>query len=390
VKSGFASYSREVAMEGRDELLSPLRGRLVLDVSQGIAGPYCAALLGAHGARVIKVEPPHGDWARQIGHSVNGMSALSIGVNGGKESVVLDTVDTAGRDALISLAQKADIIVESFRPGVAARIGLDYPALRSIRPALVFVSISGFGPHGPYADRPGTDSVMQALSGMMHMNRGDDGTPRAVGMYLVDTVAGLYAAQATLAASLRALRDGEGAHVQVPLLDCANALLTVPMLGEVLGRGAPSIPLTVPSGIFSTADGFLRVTSVSQKTFEALSRALDRPDWLNDTRYATAAARSHHATTLNAEVAEAMTTRSSEEWLALMTREGVLCAPVNDYEGARRDEHVVATGAIPYVAQPFVGPTPMPRIPGATRPPAPSPELGADTARILSEFGLDV
>lgn len=368
----------------------PLAGRLVLDVSQGIAGPYCAALLATQGARVIKVEPMAGDWSRHIGVNLNGISALSIGVNAGKESVCLDTGSESGRAALGTLAAQADIIIESFRPGVAARIGLDADALRRERPELVFVSISGFGPEGPYAQRPGTDSVVQALSGMMHMNRDDDGSPRAVGMYAVDTATGLYAANAALAAILGVMLHGKGAHLQISLLECAAAFQAVPMIGDLLAEGQPPVPMTVPSGIFVTADGYLRVTSVSQKTFEAICRAVSRTEWLDDPRYATASSRAANAETLNAALAKRLEDEGNAVWLERMNAQGVLCAPVNDYRAALADPHIVATGVYAAVVQPEVGETPIPRTPGAIAPPKPAPALGADTKRILDEFGLSV
>ena len=368
---------------------APLAGVTILDAAQGIAGPWCAGLLGLQGARVIKVEPPSGDWGRGIGKTREGMNALTAAVNPGKESVVLDTSDDAGRKALARLAAGADMVIESFRPGVSARIGLDPVALRKANPALVFVSVSGFGAEGPYRNRPGTDTVIQAISGMMQMNRESDGIPRPIPMFAVDMLTGLHAAHLSLAALYRAKATGEGAHVQVPLLDCAASFQAIHMLEEYVTAGAPAVPPTVPSGVFPTADGYLRVTSVSEKTFAAICEALAKTEWLSDPDYATLDARVRNADRLNALVGGIIAGDTTAAWLAKMEPAGVLCAPVNDYDALRADRHAVETGLFQKIEQPGLGPLPIPRPPGTAVPLSPAPRLGADTDAVLADFGFD-
>ena len=183
----------------------PFDGLRVLDVSQGIAGPYCAHLLWQQGADVVKVEPPAGDWARPLGVVSGDLSSVVIAFNGGKRAICVDGAKAEGRGVIARLAADADVIVQNFRPGVAAKLGLDPAAMCASRPDLVYVSISGYGPDGPYADAPATDSVIQADAGLMFANRAADGAPRKIGLFLADMNSGLYAAQATLATDVAVL-----------------------------------------------------------------------------------------------------------------------------------------------------------------------------------------
>ena len=156
----------------------PYAGLNVLDMSQGIAGPYCAALLGQHGANVIKIEPPEGDWIRVMGGGKEGMSALAIAGNLGKRSICIDAAQPAGRALILNMAQRADIFVENFRPGVMAKLGLDYAALAAVNPGLIYLSITGFGESGPDVHKPATDSIVQALTGMALINKDAAGLDR--------------------------------------------------------------------------------------------------------------------------------------------------------------------------------------------------------------------
>ena len=173
----------------------PYAGLRVLDISQGIAGPYCAHVLWQQGAHVLKVEPPAGDWIRFVGVTKGDHNALAIQYNAGKQALALDARTDAGKKILRGLASQADVIVQNFRPGVAERLGVGYKDLSLEKPDLVYVSISGYGPDGPYADAPATDSVMQADSGLMFSNQDESGMPRRVGLLAADVMTGLYASQ---------------------------------------------------------------------------------------------------------------------------------------------------------------------------------------------------
>ncbi len=200
-------------------------GLRVLDLGQGVAAPYCAMLLAMHGAEVVKLEPLTGDWSRGLGMRYGDHTAMSAHYNRGKRSLALDLRAPAAREIALSLATRADIVIEGFRPGVAARLGLGYNELRARNPRVLYVSVSGFGQEGPYAALPCTNSVAQAFSGLMSVNLGNDRTPHRVGAIIVDTLTGLYAAQA-LGVSLYAReRRGEGRRIEVSLARCAAAIL---------------------------------------------------------------------------------------------------------------------------------------------------------------------
>lgn len=368
--------------------MTPFAGLTVFDASQGIAGPYCAAILRAQGATVYKIEPPAGDWGRGVGAASQGMSALSTSANGGKQSICIDASTEAGAALMTRLAKKADIVIESFRPGVAARVGLDPQVLAQARPDQVMLSVSGFGDHGPGANRPGSDTVLQALTGMMHLNADAQGNPRLVPMYLVDTVTSLYAAQLVTAAVLERQQTGKGRHLKVSLLEAAAAFQVIPALESVLHKRLPAGQPAVPSGVFQTKDGFLRVTSVTQRTFEALCKGLQRLDWVNNDKFATHEARLAHSATLNAAVADILAHRSTRQWLDILEPLGVLCASVNDYDAFRQDTQVKAMGVFVDVDQPGLGVIPMPRHPGLPQAPAASPQLGEHSTQALAALGL--
>src|SRR5271163_1102795 len=251
-------------------------GLRVLDLGQGVAAPYRAMLLAMHGAEIVKLEPIAGDWSRGLGTRYGDHTAMSAHYNRGKRSLALDLRSAAGREIAVALADRADIVIEGFRPGVAARLGLGYDALTARNPRLLYLSVSGFGPDGPYAGVPCTDSVAQAFSGLMEVNLGNDGAPHRVGAIIVDTLTGLYAAQAVGVALYARERTGRGRRIE---------------------DGAPRA-LNVPTGAYRTSDGWIMIALVKEEQFARLARALGRPDLDDDPRFADFAARAHHAAPL--------------------------------------------------------------------------------------------
>lgn len=185
----------------------PYKGLKVVDASKGFAAPHCAGMLAFHGADVIEIEPPEGDWARNIGQNIAGQTALRIVGNRGKRSISPNLKEPRGREIVHSLAKNCDVFLESFRPGVAARLDISYEQIRALSPDVLYVSVSGFGLDGPYANRPATGSILQAFTGLMTLNQRPNGTPQRVGMLTVDTAAALHAFQA-LQAALNARRAG--------------------------------------------------------------------------------------------------------------------------------------------------------------------------------------
>lgn len=369
----------------------PLEGLTVLDLSQGIAGPYCGMLLRQQGARVIKVEPPFGDWGRQMGRSRAGQTAISIAYNAGKESVVLDTRTAEGRAALRGLADKADVVVQNFRPGVADRMGVGYADLAQTNPRLVYVSISGFGSEGPLAGLPALDTTMQAISGLMHVNRDSTGRPRRIGFFLVDVSTGLYAAQNAAAALFRVARTGRGRHVQVSMLQASTALQSYLIVDDAMFPGDESAVFNAPTGLFDTADGMLYVSMLNDAMFQRLARLLGCDDWLADAGLRTGADRMPRAEELNQRVAQILTARTTEHWEALLTAHDILFGRIGHPRDLRNNPQALHTGLFTPLAQPGLGELPWPGFPGQSStqtPPGEAPALGQHTEAVLGEFGF--
>jgi crotonobetainyl-CoA:carnitine CoA-transferase CaiB-like acyl-CoA transferase len=367
----------------------PYENIRVLDISQGIAGPSCASILGQWGARVIKVEPPSGDWGRLIGGGHDGETAVSIASNFGKRSVCIDANNARGREAVLRLARASDVLIESFRPGVVDRLGLSYAAVSRENPSVIYASITGFGPDGPYVEKPGTDSVLQALTGMMLMNQDEHGKPRRVGMLLVDAASAVYAAQAIGAALYSRTVDGAGRHIQIPLMQACAALQAIPILDDFIHAGRARPPVTVPSGTFATADGLLNLVSIRNEMFFNLCRVIGRTDWIESPSFATNEARLHNAAEINAGIAEALRRETSAYWIDRFERHDVLCAPVKSYADFLSDVHTRHAGFFGQASQPQFGSLPIALAPGSEkREHLPSaPKLGGHTTAVLEEIG---
>jgi crotonobetainyl-CoA:carnitine CoA-transferase CaiB-like acyl-CoA transferase len=199
-------------------------GLKVVDLSQGVAGPHCGMLLALNGADVVKVEPPEGDWGRAIGKRYGDFCAYFAAFNRGKRSLAVDLKQAAGLAVVRRLAAEADVVVENYRPGVLARFGLDYESVRASNSEVVFASITGFGPRGPRSRHPATDSILQAFSGLMSVNRDGGGTPQRIGVLVIDVVTGLYAYQAIATALYRRAVRGGGRHIETSLMEAIGAV----------------------------------------------------------------------------------------------------------------------------------------------------------------------
>ncbi len=365
----------------------------VLDMSQGIAGPYCAVLLGQHGANVIKVEPPAGDWMRLMGGGTDGMSAYAIVNNLGKRSICIDAARSGGRAVILKLAQSADVFVENFRPGVMAKLGLDYDALAAINPRLIYLSITGFGDSGPIAHKPATDGILQAMSGMAVVNKDAAGQPRGMGIFVPDTVTALYAAQcvgaALYARERQPKRDAGGRQIRLSLAECCAAFQAGPILDDFLFAGQYKPPITVPAGVFATRDGHVALATLREEMWEGLCRALAREDWLAEPRYATRTLRGVCADEINGKVAMIMRSRDTREWAALFERHDVLFAPVQNYLELRIDPQMRHMGYFCETEQAPYGRLPMPHTPGTERTGVllSAPRSGEHSREILAEYG---
>src|SRR3984957_17457990 len=264
---------------------APYRGLRVLDFGQGIASPYCAMLLGVYGAEIIKVEPPEGDWSRYLGTTYRSHTALSAVYNRGKRSLCLDLKQQAGIGIARRLARDCDVFIEGFRPGVAARLGIGYELLSKDNPGLIYLSVSGFGQSGPYAKRPGSDSVAQAFSGLVSINLGNDKTPHRVGTTISDVVTGVYAFQAIAAALFARATVGTGRWIDVNLAQSTAALLGHKLAEYMLEGGSPRA-LNAPGGSYQTLDGWLMVTLVTEPQYQRLCSVIGRDDLAADPRFA--------------------------------------------------------------------------------------------------------
>ncbi len=371
---------------------APYRGLRVLDFGQGIASPYCAMLLGVYGAEVIKVEPPEGDWSRYLGTTYGSHTTLSAVYNRGKRSLCLDLKHAEGVRVAQRLAADCDIFIEGFRPGVAARLGIGYDELARDNPGLIYLSISGFGQHGPYAKRPGSDSVAQAFSGLVSVNVGNDKTPHRVGTTISDVATGVYAFQAIATTLLARATLGTGRWIDVSLAQSTAALLGHKVAEYVLEGGTPRA-LNVPAGSYQTNDGWLMVTLVNEAQYKRLCAAIEREDLASDPRFADFAARANSADTLIAQMREVFLTRSSEAWLTKLHASDIIAERILSPGEWLRNVHVEATKAAVCQDTPGVGLVYAPRTPGfsglSEDDLRPAPDIGADSREVLLNAGFD-
>lgn len=374
----------------------PLHGYRVIDLTSMISGPLGTMMLADQGADVIKVEAPGGDHTRAGANRRNGFSASFLNNNRGKRSVVLDLKAPGGLQALLRLSAGADVFVQNFRPGVADRIGIGEAAIRAVAPKVVYVSISGFGEQGPYAAKPVYDPLVQAISGLATVQAGsDDARPRLVRTIVPDKVTGVVASQAITAALLARARTGEGQHIRLSMLGAVVAFLWGSDMGSQTFVGDDLLQQEAASFadlIYETADGFISLAVQSDREWVALTRALDRPEWLQDERFRTVALRQRNIDARLALTQEALRVRPASAWLDCLTREGVPCAPVLTRTGMIRHEQVLENGIVVEVEHPAAGrlrqASPAAQFSGTPAAIArAAPGLGEHTAEVLAGLG---
>jgi crotonobetainyl-CoA:carnitine CoA-transferase CaiB-like acyl-CoA transferase len=378
----------------------PLAGFRVLDLTRFLAGPYCSMVLADLGADVIKLEQPDGgDDSRQYGPFVNGESYRFIQVNRGKRSVAVDLKDPRGRAVAQRLAGISDLVMESFRPGVADRLGMGYQALRNGRPDLLYCSISGFGQTGPYRGRPGFDIMAQGATGMMRMTGQPDGRPAKAGIAVNDLAAGMTAVQAILAAQLVRSATGIGQYIDIALTDALLAW-TVWETGAWFGDGEVAGPtgtrhrVSAPYQAYRTEDGYVTIGAGNERLWRRTADALGAVRWLDDPRFAGPAARMEHIDELEAEIEAVTRTRGTAHWLAVLDAAGVPAGPVLRHDEALADPQVTAREMIVEMEHPLMG-----RVRTLGQPAKfsrsrtgaydrPAPWLGQHTTTVLGELGL--
>ncbi|MDP6351140.1 MAG: CoA transferase [Alphaproteobacteria bacterium] len=376
----------------------PLDGVRIIDLTAMLAGPFATMMLGDQGADVIKVEPPgRGDHVRAGGNRSGGLPASFLNLNRNKRSITIDLKCEKGRAVLERLAAGADVLVQNFRPGVVDRLGIGESDIRLVAPDIVYVSISGFGETGPFAGKPTYDPIIQAMSGLASIQGGSDqARPRLVRTVLPDKLTAITAAQAITAALLARARTGAGQHVRLSMLDAVVAFLwasdmgaqTFPDRNVSAQRAASFIDL-----IYETADGHISVAVMRDHEWEGLTRALDHPEWLEDTRFTTPALRDRNINERLAMIQEVLATRTTGEWLARLEAEGVPVAPVLTRAQSLDHEQIRASAIAVEVEHPQAGRIRQAR-PAARFEGTPSeirrgaPQLGAQTDEILAEAGL--
>ena len=370
---------------------APFAGLRVVDLSQGIAGPYAGMLLAQYGADVIKVEPPEGDWARSLGKRYGDMTAFSIAANLGKRSIVLDLKTDEGRTTVRKLAATADVFMESFRPGVAARLGVGYEDVTALSPRVIYLSVSGFGQTGPDAERPGVDTVFQAFTGLMSVNRGADGIPHRVGVIVMDMATALCSFQA-MAVALYARRDEpRGRYIDSSLLRGGATVQAVSLIQHHLEAGKPQPGLT-PSGTFRSSDGWINVTILRDAEFPALCDALELPAPKTDPRFATNDLRFANLAALAAQLEPAFADRTVADLSARLLAARLMHQRVHTHLEFLDHPQVSATGAVAWIEQPGLGRLPVPHVPGlpplrSGTPRAVAPSLDQHRKEILAELG---
>ena len=340
----------------------PLDGIRVVDLSRVVAGPYCTMTLGDMGADVVKIEQPgRGDESRAFGPPfLGGESPYYLSINRNKRSCTVDLKHEAGRAVVRRLIAGADVVIQNFRPGAAARLGLDYEAVAARRPEVVYCSISGFGDGGPDADRPGYDLIVQGESGLMDLTGEADGSPTRIGTSIADLTAGMMAAQGILLALYARRTTGRGQHVRVAMLDAVASLLTYNAgnyfaSGEVPTRRGNDHPSVVPYQTLRARDGWMNLGIANDSLWVRYCDAVGRPDLRDDPRFATAPERVRHRDVLVPIVVEITAGRTVAEWMDVLGAAGVPCGRIRNVAEVCTNPQLTARGKVVEHPHPTAG-----------------------------------
>ncbi len=370
----------------------PYAGVRVVDLSQGVAGPYSAMLLARHGADVIKVEPHEGDWARALGPQYGDHTAFSVAANIGKRSIALDLKTERGREIVDRLVATADIFIEGFRPGVIDRLGFSYERLSAVNPGLIYASISGFGQTGPLREKPAMDPILQAFTGFMSENKGPDGIPHRTPTIIIDMSTALYAHQAMVAALYAKAKGAPGRRINVSLMEAAANLQSIRMMSAY--RDGPFRSVAGPGGTYLASDGnWIQIAAVKNHEFKGVCEVLGLEELIDDPRFRTTADRYVNAAVLVERVKQIIATRPAADWRDRFTAKGLQNELVQTYAQFVDHPHTKASGVISPTLQPGSdAPWMTPNPPGTAplvseAPDAIAPTKGQHTSEILSELG---
>ena len=368
----------------------------VIDLTRVLAGPFTTMTLGDLGAEVIKVEPFGGDEARGFGPFKEDVSGYFENVNRGKKSIAIDLKHPAGRDILLGLIEKSDVLVENFRPGVMKKLGLDYETLRSQFPGLIYAACSGFGQTGPYARRGAYDMIIQGMGGIVSITGEPDRPPVRVGVSIGDIAAALYSCIGILTALFTRTQTGMGQMVDIGMLDCQVALLenaiarfdmtgTVP---EPLGARHPSI---TPFQAVETRDGWIMIAAGNNVLWRRLCEVIDREDLVDDERFKDNNLRTEHHAELHTELSEVFKERTTEVWLKMLDSAEIPCGPIQNIQQVVEDPQVLARDMIVRILHPIAGPLRMAGSPLKLSDTPPeitrhAPALGEHTDQVLQSL----
>lgn len=380
-------------------MAGPLKGLKVLDLSRILSGPFCTMILADLGAEVIKVEEPdNGDPARGSGPFINGESSYFMSLNRGKKSVTLDLSNPEGQALLLRLTEKADVLVENFRPGTMEKFGLEYKILESGNPRLIHVSITGFGHEGPYALRPALDVIIQGMGGIMSLTGEPGGPPVRPGSSYADILAGMFACIGLLAALREREQSGRGQFLDIGMLDCQvaaleNALARYFATGEIPGPLGTRHPVFSPFQAFKTADGYIVIALIGggRNQWALFCSALGLLELIDDERYQTGWSRTENYVSLEPRLIEVLKKKTTREWIKELTELGIPCGPINNIAQVVEDPQVKQRKMIIEIDHPKLKKVKAVNTPlrfSRTKPEIkePSPGLGQQTRLILKEW----
>ncbi|CAM4162064.1 CaiB/BaiF CoA transferase family protein [Bordetella muralis] len=375
-----------------------LAGITIVDLSRVLAGPFCTMTLANMGARVIKVEiPDTGDDARAFGPFHNGKSLYFSAINCNKESIALNLKNTDDRAIFEKILEKADVLVENYRPGTMEKLGYGWNVLHERYPHLIYGAASGFGDSGPLSQRAAYDMVVQGMGGIMSVTGYPDQPPARVGVSIGDMAAGIYLATGLSAALYKRAVSGIASKIDVAMLDCQVAIMedavtAYDKTGELPGPKGTRHPSVAPFQSFAAQDGNVVIAAGNDHLFKLMSEALDRADLAADSRFTTNDLRHLNIDALQAEMEKVLRTKSVAAWLEALNAKGVPCAPINDIPHMMQEPQVAARNMIISVQDPVAGTIKVAgnpiKVVGSPEPStyAPPPELDAHRAAILAEF----
>ncbi len=378
--------------------MGALDGVKILDLSSALAGPYCTMMLADMGAEVIKVEPPEGDVSRSWGPPfIEGESSYFLSINRNKKSIVINLKSEKGKEIVLKLAEKCDVFVENFRPGVAKRLGVDYETVKKVNPKIIYCSISGFGQEGPYRDYPAFDQILQGMGGLMSITGEPGRPPVKVGIPITDIAAGMFAAYGIVCALFYREKTGKGQYVDVSMLDSQVAWLTYQAgryfaTGEIPGPIGSGHPLIVPYQAFKTKDGYINIAAGNDNLFRSLCKVLGVEHLADDPRFNTNPKRVENREELVKILEEIFVQKATGEWLELIRKAGVPCGPIYNVADVVNDPQVLFRKMVVEIDHPKSGrikvtgvPVKLSESPGDVR--LPPPMLGQHTVDILKFLG---